>query len=57
MSEIHGLAAHAAGAHLLAYKYDPGELGIHDVEIQISHCGRGVAGGQLRDLRVVQAGR
>jgi uncharacterized zinc-type alcohol dehydrogenase-like protein len=39
MSEIHGLAAHAAGAHLLAYKYDPGELGRHEVEIKISHCG------------------
>lgn len=39
MSEIHGLAAHAAGAHLLPYKYDPGELGRHEVEIKISHCG------------------
>ncbi len=26
MSEIHGLAVHAAGAQLLPYKYDPGEL-------------------------------
>lgn len=39
MSEIHGLAAHAAGAQLLAFKYDPGELGRHEVEIKISHCG------------------
>jgi uncharacterized zinc-type alcohol dehydrogenase-like protein len=39
MSEIHGFAVHAAGAHLLAYKYDPGELQTHEVEIKISHCG------------------
>jgi len=39
MSEIHGLAAHAAGAQLLPFKYDPGELGRHEVEIRISHCG------------------
>lgn len=39
MSEIHGLAAHAAGAHLLPYKYDPGELQPNEVEIKISHCG------------------
>jgi len=39
MSEIHGLAAHAAGAQLLPFKYDPGELGRHEVEIKISHCG------------------
>jgi uncharacterized zinc-type alcohol dehydrogenase-like protein len=39
MSEIQGLAAHAAGAELLPFRYDPGELGIHDVEIKISHCG------------------
>jgi len=39
MSEIHGLAAHAAGAHLLPYKYDPGELQTNEVEIKISHCG------------------
>jgi uncharacterized zinc-type alcohol dehydrogenase-like protein len=39
MSEIHGLAVHAAGAHLLPYKYDPGPLGRHEVEIKISHCG------------------
>jgi uncharacterized zinc-type alcohol dehydrogenase-like protein len=39
MSEIHGLAVHAAGAHLLPFKYDPGELLAHDVEIKISHCG------------------
>jgi uncharacterized zinc-type alcohol dehydrogenase-like protein len=30
---------HAAGAHLLPYKYDPGELQTNEVEIKISHCG------------------
>jgi uncharacterized zinc-type alcohol dehydrogenase-like protein len=39
MSEIHGLAVHAAGAQLLPYKFDPGELNPNDVEIKISHCG------------------
>jgi alcohol/geraniol dehydrogenase (NADP+) len=39
MSEIHGLAVHAAGAHLLPYKFDPGELQPNEVEIKISHCG------------------
>ncbi len=39
MSEIHGLGVHAAGAHLLPYKYDPGELQANEVEIKISHCG------------------
>jgi uncharacterized zinc-type alcohol dehydrogenase-like protein len=39
MSEIKGLAVHAAGAHLLPYKYDPGELKADEVEVKISHCG------------------
>ena len=39
MSEIHGLAVHAAGAHLLPYKYEPGELKANEVEVKISHCG------------------
>lgn len=39
MSEFHGLAVHAAGAHLLPYKFDPGELKANEVEIKISHCG------------------
>ena len=39
MSDIHGLAAHAAGAHLLPYKYDPGDLKPEDVEVKITHCG------------------
>jgi Zn-dependent alcohol dehydrogenases len=39
MSEIHGLAVHAAGAHLLPYKFDPGELKANEIEIKISHCG------------------
>jgi uncharacterized zinc-type alcohol dehydrogenase-like protein len=37
--EIHGLAVHAAGAQLVPYKYDPGELKSNDVEVRISHCG------------------
>jgi len=36
---IHGLAAHAAGAELLSYKYSPGELASTEVEVRISHCG------------------
>jgi uncharacterized zinc-type alcohol dehydrogenase-like protein len=39
MNPIQGLAAHAAGAELLPFKYDPGELGPHEVEIAITHCG------------------
>ena len=39
MPPIQGLAAHAAGAELLAFRYDPGELGPAEVEIAISHCG------------------
>jgi uncharacterized zinc-type alcohol dehydrogenase-like protein len=39
MSQIQGLAVHAAGAQLLPYKFDPGELKPNEVEIKISHCG------------------
>jgi uncharacterized zinc-type alcohol dehydrogenase-like protein len=39
MAQIQGLAAHAAGAELLPYKYDPGDLGLLEVEIEITHCG------------------
>lgn len=39
LPSIQGLAAHAAGAELLPYKYQPGDLGPNDVEIGISHCG------------------
>lgn len=39
MAQIQGLAAHAAGAELLPFRYDPGELGAHEVEIGITHCG------------------
>ncbi len=39
MALIHGLAAHAAGAQLLPYKYDPGNLKPNEVEIKITHCG------------------
>ena len=37
--EIHGLAVHAAGAELLPYRYDPGALKPHEVEVKITHCG------------------
>ncbi len=39
MNHIQGLATHAAGAQLLPFKYDPGELAPSDVEVKISHCG------------------
>lgn len=39
MGQIQGLAAHAAGAELLPFHYEPGNLGPYDVEIAISHCG------------------
>jgi uncharacterized zinc-type alcohol dehydrogenase-like protein len=39
MDEINGYAVHAAGAQLLAYKYDAGELKANYVEVKISHCG------------------
>lgn len=39
MAPIQGLAAHAAGAELLPYHYEPGTLGAHEVEIAITHCG------------------
>ncbi len=39
MPEIRGLATHAAGAQLLPYKYSVGELGPHEVEDNITHCG------------------
>jgi uncharacterized zinc-type alcohol dehydrogenase-like protein len=39
MPPIQGLAAHAAGAELLPFKYDPAELGHDEVEIAITHCG------------------
>ena len=39
MPQIQGLAAHAAGAELLPFHYDPGKLGSQEVEIAISHCG------------------
>ncbi len=38
-SEIHGLAAHAAGAQLVPYKYEPGPMQANEVEVRISHCG------------------
>jgi alcohol/geraniol dehydrogenase (NADP+) len=39
MAQIQGLAVHAAGAELLKFHYEPGELGPQDVEIAITHCG------------------
>ena len=39
MPTIQGLAAHAAGAELLPFKYEPGDLGSNEVESKISHCG------------------
>ncbi|MGD0520080.1 MAG: NAD(P)-dependent alcohol dehydrogenase [Terracidiphilus sp.] len=39
MAQIQGLAAHAAGAELLPFHYDPGRLGSQEVEIAITHCG------------------
>jgi uncharacterized zinc-type alcohol dehydrogenase-like protein len=39
MPEIHGLAAHAAGAELSTFKYTVAELAPNDVEVKISHCG------------------
>ncbi len=39
MSEILGLAVHAAGAQLLPFRYDPGELKADEVEVKVSHCG------------------
>jgi uncharacterized zinc-type alcohol dehydrogenase-like protein len=39
MELIQGLAAHAAGAGLLPFRYDPGVLGPQEVEIGVTHCG------------------
>ncbi len=39
MAEIQGLAAHAAGAQLLSFKYKTGDLSPNEVEVRISHCG------------------
>ena len=39
MPHIQGLAAHAAGAELLPFHFDPGKLGSQEVEIAITHCG------------------
>ena len=39
MPLFQGFATHAAGAELLPYKYDPGDIKLNEVEIAISHCG------------------
>ncbi len=36
---IKGYAAFEAGGELKPFEYDPGELGRHDVEIDVEHCG------------------
>jgi uncharacterized zinc-type alcohol dehydrogenase-like protein len=38
-TQINGLAVHAAGAELLPFKYQVGELGPDEVEVRITHCG------------------
>jgi len=39
MAQIQGLAVHAAGAELVPFHYEPGDLGSQEVEIAITHCG------------------
>lgn len=39
MSDINAFAAMEAGGALEAYSYDPGQLGAHDVEIDVIACG------------------
>lgn len=39
MTLIRGFAAHAAGAELAPFKYEPGDLKAIEVEIDITHCG------------------
>lgn len=39
MPLIHGFAAHAAGAELAPFKYEPGDLKPAEVEIDVTHCG------------------
>lgn len=39
MSDMQGLAAHAAGAQLLPFRYSPGELGPFEIQVHVSHCG------------------
>ena len=39
MPEIQGLAAHAAGAELLSFRYKVADLAPSEIEVRISHCG------------------
>jgi uncharacterized zinc-type alcohol dehydrogenase-like protein len=39
MSEIHALAAHEAAGKLTPFSYDPGPLGVEQVEIAVEYCG------------------
>ena len=39
MSEIHALAARAAGGRLEPFSYDPGPLGPEQIEIDVAYCG------------------
>ena len=36
---IHAYAAMKPGAELEPFEYDPGELGVDEVEIAVEHCG------------------
>jgi len=36
---IHGYAAFEANQELKPFEYDPGELGKHDVELDVRYCG------------------
>ncbi len=39
MTTIHGFATHAAGAELLPFKFEAGDLKPNEVEIEVTHCG------------------
>ncbi len=39
MNKIHGYASHAAGAELLPFNYQTGDIQPNEVEIDITHCG------------------
>jgi len=39
MTDIQAYAALEAGAELVPFSYDPGPIGAHEVEIEISSCG------------------
>jgi uncharacterized zinc-type alcohol dehydrogenase-like protein len=39
MNAFHAYAASSAKGELKPFNYDPGDLGLEDVEIQVTHCG------------------